>query len=64
MVISNSVKKNLTYRSKKLTNPKQINTKRNTPRHNTVKLLKAKNEKKLLKATKEKYHITYRGTTI
>lgn len=45
-------------------NPKQINTKRNTPSHHTVKLLKAKNERKMLKATKEKYHIIYRGTTI
>ena len=39
-------------------------TKRNTPRHITIKLLKTSDEEKKLKTTKAKRHITNRRTKI
>ena len=42
--------------------PGSINPRRNTPRHIVIKLTKFKD--KLLKATRQKWQITYKGTTI
>ena len=42
----------------------RINPKRNTPRHIVIKLTKTKDRDKTLKATREKWQITYKGTTI
>ena len=41
-----------------------INSRRNTPRHRVIKLIKIKDKEKILKATREKQQITYKGIPI
>ena len=42
--------------------PYRINPKRNTQRHNVIKMSKLKGKKRILKAAREKQQITYKGT--
>ena len=44
--------------------PKKLNPRRNTPRHNIIKLPKIKDKERILKAAREKETITYKGVSI
>ena len=43
--------------------PGSVNPRRNTPRHIVIKLTKIKDKDKILKVTREKWQITYKGTS-
>ena len=42
----------------------KINTKRTTPRHIIMKVLKVKDEERILKAARERQLVTYKGAPI
>ena len=44
--------------------PKQLDPRRNTPRHSIVKLPKIKDKERILKAAKAKETVTYKGVPI
>ena len=44
--------------------PYKINTRRSTPRHILIKLIKIKDKEKILKAAREKKQITFKGNPI
>ena len=44
--------------------PKQVGTKRNTPRHIIIKMPKVKEKENILKAAREKQRVTYKGVPI
>ena len=44
--------------------PNRINSRRNTPRHILIKLMKIKHKEQILKATREKQQITHKGIPI
>ena len=44
--------------------PNRINTRRNTPRHILIKLIKIKHKEQILKAAREKQQITHKGIPI
>lgn len=47
-----------------LQTPSRKNTKKTTPRHILVRLLKTKDKEKILQAPREEQNITYTGTRI
>ena len=44
--------------------PNRINSRRNTPRHIFIKLMKIKQKEQILKAVREKQQITHKGIPI
>ena len=44
--------------------PNKVGTKRNTPRHIIITLLKIKDKERILKAAREKKRVTYKGVPI
>ena len=44
--------------------PNRINSRRNTPRHILIKLMKIKHKEQILKAVREKQQITHKGIPI
>ena len=44
--------------------PKELDPKRNTPRHIIIKLLKIKDKERILKASGEKETVTYKGVPV
>ena len=44
--------------------PNRINSRRNTPRHILIKLMKIKHKEQILKAARKKQHITHKGNSI
>ena len=44
--------------------PKKLDPRRNTPRHNIIKLPKMKDKERILKAAREKNKVTYKGVPI
>ena len=44
--------------------PKKLNTRRNTPRHIIITLLKIKDKERILEAAREKDTVTYKGVPI
>ena len=44
--------------------PKQLDPRRNTPRHIIIKLLKIKDKERILKAAREKERVIYKGVPI
>ena len=44
--------------------PKRINSRRKTPRHILIKLIKTKHKERTVKAAREKQQVTYKGNPI
>ena len=44
--------------------PKKLDSRRNTPRHITIRLPKIKDKERILKAAREKEIVTYKGVPI
>ena len=61
---SNLVKSTNVQNQESSTNPKRLNSKKSTPRHIIIKLLKTKHKFKILKAAGEKQSITHRRMII